>query len=169
IAHRYGDLLLDRLRFGIRYLHFKQRNDFALTLADTEIIERERPRITPIRKIIGSFVDRRRVHEGADQLAKLSLSDARHPALKRLASCLLGGISFGDGVKHVRDCLGRHASDPGTVAAGVLLPLPAEHHRKEGYPGVAHLSSGAVYATRRHVVLAARVEAAADLDLRSEE
>ena len=76
-------------------------------------------------------------------------------------------IAVGDAVHRFGDALGRHRADRQAVGAGVLLPLAAEHDLEVRHGVAVHVAADAVEAEVGDVVLAAGVEAAADLDVQA--
>ena len=95
------------------------------------------------------------------------LAGALNEGAEGLALLALGHVAAGEALDHVRDALGRHGADGQAVRAAILLPLPAQHHLEMRHGVAVEVAADAVEAQIGHVVLAAGVEAAADLDVQA--
>src|SRR5207302_2883015 len=105
--------------------------------------------------------------EIVDHLAAFGFPDARDEAVKRLTRLTLFEIPLRDSIHGLGNALRRHGADRQAVRAGVLGPLPAEHDLKMRDRVPVLVPADPVEAEVGDVMLPARIEAAADLDVES--
>ncbi len=96
---------------------------------------------------------------------QLHFADALDEILETFAGRPVRHVSFRQARDHFRNTLGRNRHDGQAVRAAVVLPLAAQHHLEVRHGVSADLAADAVEAEVGHVMLAATVEAAADLDV----
>ena len=147
-----------------RQLELGLGDDLAGALADAHVAHREDARVAPVGVVARVLVGRGHGLQLGDERPELLLAEPRDVVLEGLAVLALRDEAGGDAVDHLGDPLGRHRADRQAVRAGVLAPAPAEHHLEVRHGDAVDLAAVAEEADVGHVVLAARVEAAADLD-----
>jgi len=99
-----------------------------------------------------------------DRLRQLLLADAPAEVLEALARLPVRHVARRDPVHDLRDPLRRDRSDREAERPGVVLPLPAEHDLEVRHGVAADLAAVAEESDVGDMVLAAGVEAPADLD-----
>src|SRR5690606_19973757 len=107
----------------------------------------------------------RNVGQVADQRLDLLPSNPLNPSWKALRRQTPSGVGLGEAIDGLRYALGRNGSDRQPEGAGVVLPLTPHHELKVGNAPTVDVAAHAQKTNVGHVVLPARVEAAAALDV----
>ncbi len=105
--------------------------------------------------------------EVVDHLLARGLADARDEVMERLGRFTLREIAARDPVDRLGDALRRYRADRQAIGASVVLPLAAEHDLKMRHGVSILVAAYSIEAEVGDMVLAAGVEAAADLDVQS--
>src|SRR5262249_18349747 len=133
-------------------------------LADAHVADRVLARVVPV-GIEGDVVGpARHLDEVLEEGADLGLAGALDERLEALVLVALTRVRLRQARHDLGDVLGRHGADREPEGARVLFPLAAEHDLEVRHGIAGDLSADTPEPEVGDVVLAAGVEAAADLD-----
>ena len=156
---------LERDALARRQTELDQRHHLAGAFADADVADGVLARIAPVR-VVGAIVGvGGNASEVLEQLAHASLADASDEGLEALALLALADVQAAQPLDRVGDRLRRHRESGQSIGRGVSLGLPAQDDLEVRHRAIADLAAHPVEADVGDVVLAARVEAARDLDL----
>ena len=99
-----------------------------------------------------------------EHLLEFTFSDPRNELLKRFSALTFAREAGRNAVHDFRCALGWDCTDGQSICAAILFPFPAEDELEMRDRVAANHAVDAVKADVRNVMLAAGVEAAADLD-----
>src|SRR6185503_16292044 len=100
-------------------------------------------------------------------LLALGLTDSRDEFVKRLSRCPLFQIAIRDAIDRLGNAFRRHRADRETVRSGVIGPLASQDHLEMWHCVSVLVPADTVEAQIGDMMLAAGIEAAADLDVES--
>ena len=152
--------------FGGRHCEFVLGDDLAGALALADVTKTVLPRVGPVGKEVRiGFVIRRVLSQVIEDLSNFRFTDAADELGKTFVGLTFTQIEVGNEVQGIRDALRRYGNNGQTVRAGVLFPLATENDLKVRNLESLQRAADSIEADIGHVVLAATVEAAADLNV----
>ena len=151
-------------RFGFGDFHRKERNHLAGAFAHADVINRIDARIAPVAEVARVFLKAGQLHVGLQHGFDFLATQIFDPGLEVLVRAAFGDIALGQRFQNIGHAFGWHRADRQAVAAGVLLPLSAEHDLEVRQFVIAGAAAVAEEADVGHVMLPAGVKAATDLD-----